>query len=412
MDRVLSLRCIDCGFEHGIQERSVTCRRCGGLLDVVYDYDAVVDEMERSGWERRPLGVWRYEELLPVLRPELKVTLGEGGTRLVRCRRLGEELGLRDLYVKHEGGNPTGSFKDRGMTVGVTKALEFGAKTLICASTGNTAASLAAYSARAGLRCLVLLPKGKVALGKLAQASIHGAVIIAVRGGFDEALDLVRRLAERPEYYLLNSINPYRLEGQKTAAYEVYEQLGGMPDWLIIPVGNAGNISAYWKGFRELNLVGMSEGLPRMVGVQAEGASPIVEAFKRRTSEIEPFRRVETLATAIRIGRPVNWKRALNAIYESRGLAEAVSDEEILKAQRLLASKEGLFVEPASATPIAYLVRAMGDGAIDRDETVVCVATGHGLKDPEAAIRQAPKPLEAGADLMEIERLLNRTWKR
>jgi len=298
------------------------------------------------------------------------------------------------------------------MTVGVTKALEFGAKTLICASTGNTAASLAAYSARAGLRCLVLLPKGKVALGKLAQASIHGAVIIAVRGGFDEALTLVRRLAERPEYYLLNSINPYRLEGQKTAAYEVYEQLGGMPDWLIIPVGNAGNISAYWKGFRELNLVGMSEGFPRMVGVQAEGASPIVEAFKRRTSEIEPFRRVETLATAIRIGRPVNWKRALNAIYESRGLAEAVSDEEILKAQRLLASKEGLFVEPASATPIAYLVRAMGDGAIDRDETVVCVATGHGLKDPEAAMRQAPKPLEAGADLMEIERLLNRAWKR
>lgn len=410
MDRILSLKCIDCGLEHSIQEGVIICCRCGGLLDITYDYNVVLTEMEKTGWERRPLGVWRYEELLPILKPKFRVTMGEGGTRLIRCRRLGEDLGLRNLYIKLEGGNPTGSFKDRGMTVGVTKAVEFGARILVCASTGNTAASLAAYSARAGLRCLVLLPKGKVALGKLAQASMHGAMVIAVKAGFDEALDLVRRLAEKPGYYLLNSINPYRLEGQKTAAYEIYEQLGRMPDWLIIPVGNAGNISAYWKGFGELNLLGMAESLPHMVGVQAEGAKPIVEAFKKKSSKIEPFSQAETAATAIRIGNPVNWKRALNAIYDSSGLAESVSDDEILRAQRLLASKEGLFVEPASAAPLAYLIKTGGESAlIDRDEVVVCVATGHGLKDPEAALKQTPKPLEAEADLNEIERLLARS---
>lgn len=375
---------------------------------MVYDYEVVAEEMERSRWVERPMGVWRYEELLSVMRPELRVTMGEGGTRLVRCRRLGEELGLRDLYVKFEGGNPTGSFKDRGMTVGVTKAVELGAENLICASTGNTAASLAAYSARAGLRCLVLLPKGKVALGKLAQASMHGAQIIAVNAGFDEALGLARRLAERPEYYLLNSVNPHRLEGQKTAAYEVYEQLGENPDWLIIPVGNAGNISAYWKGFKELETMGMARGLPRMVGVQAEGAKPIVEAFKRRSMAVEPLSHAETVATAIRIGRPVNWKRALNAIYESEGLAEAVSDEEIISAQRLLASKEGLFVEPASAAPIAYLAKTRGEGLIDRGETVVCVATGHGLKDPEAALRFTESPIEVEAEIEALEAALRR----
>ena len=409
MNRIISLRCIECGAEYDIHDRIFTCRRCGGLLDVVYDYEAVEAELERSEWRRRPLGVWRYEELLPILKPELKVTMGEGGTRLIRCRRLGEELGLQNLYVKFEGGNPTGSFKDRGMTVGVTKALEFGSEILICASTGNTAASLAAYSARAGLKCLVILPRGKVALGKLAQASIHGAKIIAVRAGFDEALNLVRRLAEKPQYYLLNSINPYRLEGQKTAAYEVWEQLGGCPDWLIIPVGNAGNISAYWKGFNELVILGMAESKPHMIGVQAEGAKPIVNAFNSGASIIKPLSQVETVATAIRIGNPVNWRRALNAIRESGGLAEAVSDDEILEAQRLLASKEGIFVEPASATPIAYLIKAMNEGSlIERDDKVVCIATGHGLKDPQIAIKQSSKPIEVDANIDEVEKVLGK----
>ena len=333
--------------------------------------------------------------------------MGEGGTRLLRCRNLERELGVGEIYVKYEGDNPTGSFKDRGMTVGVTKAVEAGARTTICASTGNTSSSLAAYSARAGLECVVLVPAGKIALGKLSQAIIHGARVLAVRGSFDDCLRIVRMLSRDRRFYLLNSINPFRLEGQKTAAYEIYEQLSGaVPDKLIIPVGNAGNIVAYWKGFGELKSLGLIEELPSFVGVQAAGAAPIYKAYVEGAEEIKPIKDVETVATAIRIGNPVNWKRALKAIRETGGLAAAVSDAEILEAQRLLASREGIFAEPAGAAPIAFLIKASREGLVERDERVVCIATGHGLKDPDIVVKTFEKPLEVDVSPDSVLRAL------
>ena len=360
------------------------------------------DEIDQIPWlknyDRRPLGVWRYRELLPVRDYEKIVSMNEGGTRLIRCRNLEKELGVKEIYVKYEGDNPTGSFKDRGMTVGVTKAVEAKAETTICASTGNTSSSLAAYSARAGLNCVVLVPSKRIALGKLSQALIHGARVLAVRGGFDDCLKIVKELSKDERFYLLNSINPFRLEGQKTAAYEIYEQLGGSaPDYLLIPIGNAGNIVAYWKGFKDLENLGLIDELPRFMGVQAAGAPPIYKAFIEGAEEIKPVESVETVATAIRIGNPVNWKRALRAVRETNGLVEAVTDEEILQAQRILASREGVFVEPAGAAPIALLFKAVRRGLIDPDSRVVCIATGHGLKDPDIVLKSSRNLVEVDA---------------
>jgi len=401
------LRCMDCGEEFDPGRVLYTCASCGGLLSVEYRLSEVPSDLDER-WGERPLSVWRYRELLPVADPGKVVTLGEGGTRLHRCPRLAEGLGMREVYVKNEGENPTGSFKDRGMTVGVTKALELGFRRVACASTGNTSASLAAYAARAGIQCLVLIPSGRVAFGKLSQAIAHGATVVQVRGNFDEALRLVRGLCATHRVYLLNSVNPYRLEGQKTTAFEVRDQLQpGLPDTVVLPVGNAGNISAIWKGFTELHTLGMIDRLPKMVGVQAEGAAPIARAVKAGRDVIEPVARPETVATAIRIGAPVNWKKALRAIRESGGLAETVTDEEIIEAQRLLARSEGLFVEPASAASIAGLKKLVEHGRIGRDERVVCIATGHGLKDPEVVVSKYPKPVEVEADLESIERLLS-----
>jgi len=381
--------------------------RCGGLLDVEYEESDLARVPWLKSFDERPLGVWRYRELLPVGEGSRIVTMNEGGTRLIRCSSLERELGVREIYVKDEGGNPTGSFKDRGMTVGVTKALEVGARATICASTGNTSSSLAAYSARAGLECVVLIPAGKIALGKLSQAIIHGAKVLAVDGGFDDCLRLVRELSRLKQFYLLNSINPFRLEGQKTAAFEIYEQLGGeAPDKLLIPIGNAGNIVAYWKGFRELKSLGLIDELPSFVGVQAAGASPIYRAFIQGLETIEPMDNVETVATAIRIGRPVNWKRALRAVRETRGLIEAVSDEEILNAQRILASREGIFAEPAAASSIALLIKAAREGLIERDSRVVCVVTGHGLKDPDVVLRHSGGIVEVEAEVDSVLRAL------
>ncbi len=398
---ILKIRCIECGSFVGVMDKVYVCPKCGGLLDVEYDYDALAETVQKL-WSNRPLSVWKYSELLPVLNKTLRVSIGEGGTRLIHCRRLGEKLKLKNLYVKDEGGNPTGSFKDRGMTVGVTKALEFGVKNLICASTGNTSSSLAAYAARAGLNCIVLIPSGKIALGKLAQALIYGAKVIAIRGNFDDALRIVVELSNRPDFYLLNSLNPYRLEGQKTAAFEIYEQLGNrVPDWLIIPVGNAGNISAYWKGFEELALLGLSELKPKMVGVQSKGANPLVRAFKDNRDLI-PLTQVETVATAIRIGNPVNWKKAMRAVKKSNGLFEDVDDNDIVEAQKALAKTEGIFTEPAGAVPIAYLMKHRDDGLIDADDVVVCIATGNGLKDPDTAMMFSEKPAEVEADSKSV----------
>jgi threonine synthase len=324
-----------------------------------------------------------YRSLLPVTADTPVVTLLEGGTPLLDAPRLSARVGARVL-LKLEGQNPTGSFKDRGMTLAITKALEEGAKAVVCASTGNTSASAAAYAARAGMTCAVLIPEGHIALGKLAQALVHGAKVLQVRGNFDEALAIVRRLGERAPVTVVNSVNPFRIEGQKTGAFEIVDVLGDAPDVHCIPVGNAGNITAYWRGYLEYREAGHSTKLPRMFGFQAAGAAPIVEGH--------PIEHPETVATAIRIGNPASWYGATAASSESGGAIEAVTDEEILAAYRFLASEESVFCEAASAASVAGLLKMGAPG----DATVVCVLTGHGLKDPDLAISQitVPTPVE------------------
>ncbi|MDR2707841.1 MAG: threonine synthase [Nitrososphaerota archaeon] len=401
-------KCISCHEKYGIDEIVYFCKKCGDILEIKIDLEKVAVAVKSGDFKRSALSVWRYRDFMPIHESSAVVSLSEGGTGLHRSERLGEALGLTDLWVKNEGENPTGSFKDRGMTVGVTKAVELGARHVICASTGNTSASLAAYAARAGIRCTVLIPSGKIAYGKLSQAMIHGAKVLQVRGNFDEALDCVLKLAEKHRsIYLLNSINPFRIEGQKSLGYEICEQLeGNAPDRLIVPVGNAGNISAIWKGFSEFYKLGLISKLPKMTGIQAVGSAPIVKAVKSHSDKIVPIVEPETVATAIRIGAPVSWKKAINAINESHGTAETVTDEEILDAQKLLAQVEGIFVEPASASSIAGLKKLVRSGIINKNERVVCVTTGHGLKDPDIAVKMGEKPVEIDAEMSAIENAL------
>jgi threonine synthase len=381
------------------------CRKCGDLLEVKFDFKDLSEKLERSNWRDIPLSVWRYKDFMPIEDASKIVSLNEGGTGLHSCHKLGKQLGLLQLYVKNEGENPTGSFKDRGMTVGVSKANELGAKNVICASTGNTSAALAAYAAKAGMRCTVLIPSGKIAYGKLSQAMIYGAKVLQIRGNFDQSLDMVLKISEKhPSIYLLNSINPFRVEGQKSLGFEICDQLDGeAPDRIVVPVGNAGNISAIWKGFTEYKQLGFIKKLPKMTGIQAAGSAPIAHMIKTGSSEMIPVKTPETLATAIRIGAPVSWKKAVNAIRESDGTAETVTDDEILEAQKLLARVEGIFVEPASASSIAGLIKLVKSGVIGKDERVVCVTTGHGLKDPDTAIKSSEKPIEVEADMKAIE---------
>lgn len=324
----------------------------------------------------------RYREFLPVSEGTHAVTLNEGGTPLIETSGIVSDIGgdFR-LFVKNEGLNPTASFKDRGMTLAVTKAAERGASIVVCASTGNTSASAAAYAAAAGMTCLVLIPEGKIAYGKMAQALIHGAQTIEVRGNFDDALEIVRRLGERDEIEVVNSINPFRIQGQKTAAFEVCDTLGDAPDMHFLPVGNAGNITAYWLGYNEYLEAGRSRGLPRMMGWQAEGAAPIVRGA--------PVENPETIATAIRIGNPASWEHAVKAATESSGAIDMVSDDEILDAQRILARSAGIFVEPASAAGFAGLLKCHTAGNIPKGSTVVVTVTGHGLKDPRVAVENS-----------------------
>ncbi len=321
-----------------------------------------------------------YRPFLPVSDKTPVVTLHEGNTPLLPAPRISQKLKLR-VFLKFEGQNPTGSFKDRGMTVAISKALEGGARAVMCASTGNTSASAAAYAARAGLKCIVLVPEGYVALGKLVQALVYGAEVISIQGNFDAALKIVRKITGEYPITLVNSLNPNRIEGQKTAAFEVCDQLGGPPDYLALPVGNAGNITAYWKGFREYHAAGKIPRLPRMLGFQAEGAAPIVRG------EVVP--NPTTVATAIRIGNPASWQGALRAVNESGGLITTVSDAEILSAYALVAREEGLFVEPASAAALAGVLKLASQGYFQEGSTVVCIMTGHGLKDPDTALNTA-----------------------
>jgi threonine synthase len=391
-----SLVCIECGKKN--DESRYTCE-CGGLLEVRFNLNEVEIDFKLDGREMR---VWKYRSLLPI--KSEPVTLKEGGTPLYRLERLEKELGIRRIYVKHEGLNPSGSFKDRGMTVGVTKALELRKRAVACASTGNTSASMAMYAAKAGLKAYVLLPAGKVALGKVAQALMHGADVIGVRGNFDDALRIVREVCERAGIYLLNSVNPFRLEGQKTIAYEIVDEIG-TPDAVILPIGNAGNISAIFKGFEEFREIGLIDKIPRMIGIQAEGASPVFRAFREGREDIIPFENPETIATAIRIGNPVNAKKALRAVYRSEGLVEVVSDQEIISAQKILA-KNGIGVEPASAASLAGLIKLSRIGEIDRDATVVCIATGNLLKDPETVIKVCGEPKMVEANVEKVMALL------
>ncbi|WP_115863218.1 threonine synthase [Halorussus litoreus] len=399
------LECIACGDAFPPFEAvRYTCDACDGLLEVRYaDHPSLADFAAQDREDGQPpRGVWRYADALPF---DAGVSIDEGDTPLYAVPTIEEEVGVADLRVKHEGMNPTGSFKDRGMTVGVKVAERLGVDRLACASTGNTSAALACYGARADTEVLVLLPAGKVAAGKVAQASLHGARILEVDGNFDACLDIVSDLADRGEAYLLNSLNPFRLEGQKTIGLEMLEQFrdqtGDFPDRIVLPVGNAGNTAALYKAFRELVAAGSlaTEDVPALTGVQAEGAAPMVEAVENGWDEVRRWDEVETRATAIRIGNPVNAPKALPGIRETGGTAVAVSDEEITDAQRALA-RDGVGVEPASAASVAGLRKLRESGEITADEQVACLTTGHLLKDPDAAAAAgvAPEPVPADTE--------------
>jgi len=348
--------------------------------------------------------LWRglireYRDYLPVTQATPVVTLQEGNTPLIPTRRLNMAINPDiEIYLKYDGANPTGSFKDRGMTMAVSKAKEKGAAAIICASTGNTSAAAAAYGASAGLDVFVLIPEGKIALGKLAQAMAYGARVLQIRGNFDQALRIVSEISAGFPITLVNSINPFRIEGQKTAAFEVVDQLGGAPDYHFLPVGNAGNITAYWKGYREYHEAGRCRALPRMMGWQAEGAAPIV-----RGHVVE---KPSTIATAIRIGNPASWKGAEAAARESRGKIDMVSDDEILEAYKLIASLEGVFCEPASAASVAGLIKANARGMFQPADRIVCTLTGHGLKDPDVALNVIEKPHTVDAELPAVLKAL------
>lgn len=335
-----------------------------------------------------------YRKYLPVTESTPVISLLEGRTPLIRAKSLEKRFPGYEIYLKFEGMNPTGSFKDRGMTVAISKAVEEGHRAVICASTGNTAASAAAYAARAGISCVVLIPESAIALGKLAQALIYGARVIALQGNFDEALELVREISANHPYALVNSLNPYRIEGQKTAAFEICDALGDAPDYLFIPVGNAGNITSYWKGFREYRESGPAKRLPGMMGFQAEGAAPIV-----RGHIVE---KPETKATAIRIGNPARWVEAEAAARDSGGIIDMVTEDEIFNTYALLGKTEGVFVEPASAASVAGLIKYIQAGKIPGGSRIVCVNTGHGLKDPDAALRMSPPPISCPKDIAKV----------
>ncbi len=347
---------------------------------------------------RRPGIIAHYRDYLPVGENTPLFSLGEGFTPLVHARWLGDELGLKHLYLKCEGQNPTGSFKDRGMVMAVAKAIEENAEAIVCASTGNTAASAAAYGALAGMQVIVVIPNGNIAIGKLAQSLHYGARVVAVNGNFDDALRIIREITERHKVTLVNSVNPMRLEGQKTGAFEVCDDLGHAPDYLAIPVGNAGNISAYWAGFKQYRERGKVNGLPKMLGFEAAGSAPIVE---NRIIE-----HPETLATAIKIGNPASWSKAVAARDESGGVIESVTDEEIVAAYKLISRLEGVFCEPASAASVAGVIKMVQAQRLEPEAHIVCVLTGSGLKDPDTAIARADGVLETAATIESVESVL------
>ncbi|WII09690.1 threonine synthase [Methanomassiliicoccales archaeon LGM-DZ1] len=396
--------CWKCGNE--VKDPYVNlCPKCGGLLTIRIDLSKA-SEKNPEDLRQKPLGVWRYADFMPVDEAH-KVSIQEGGTPLYKTEALGAAVDVPNAYVKFEGLNPTGSFKDRGMTVGVSHAKELGAKVVGCASTGNTSAALSAYASKAGMKCAVFLPSGKVAMGKLAQALFFGAKVLSVDGNFDDALALARKMADERKLYLLNSINPYRPEGQKSVMFEIWDQLGfEMPDRVILPVGNAANIWAVYKACMELKELGWIDKVPKLTGIQAAGAAPVANAFAEGATEFVPVGSPETVATAIRIGNPVSGQKALKAIYDTKGYCATVTDDEIIAAQQLLGRKEGICVEPASAASVAGLKKLREMGIIEKDETVACICTGNGLKDPDTILANVPKPIPCQNSVEDVERIL------
>jgi threonine synthase len=340
-----------------------------------------------------------YGNFLPVSEKTPVITLNEGNTPLIKASRINEIVQEEiNLYFKYEGANPSGSFKDRGMTLAISKAVEAGSKAVMCASTGNTSASASAYSAKADISTVVLIPEGKIAMGKLAQAMIHGAMVLQVDGNFDDALGIVKEIVDKHPITLVNSLNPFRIEGQKTAAFEVCDQLGSAPSYHVLPVGNAGNITAYWKGYKEYQTAGKISSLPKMLGFQATGAAPIVQG--------KPVQNPETVATAIRIGNPASWKDAVDARDESGGRIDAVTDDEILEAYKFIAAREGIFCEPASAASLAGVIKLSKQNFFSKGDPVVCTLTGNGLKDPDNAIRLSKQPIKVKAEVKAVEDLI------
>ena len=394
---VTRFRCVGCstGFETEAMP-GLSCKACGDLLEWIPGHSVSTGSLLPPPQD---FTMWRYAAMLPQIDEGGIVSLSEGGTPLHYADGLAEATGVEELFLKNEGKNPTGSFKDRGMSVALTAAKACGVKVAVCASTGNTASSMSAYCARANIRSIVLVPRGKVAKAKLRQCAAYGGTIAEVNGNFDMALDLVKQTAGIEGAAVMNSINPFRIEGQKTGAFEVCDQLSSAPDWLVIPVGNGGNITSYWKGFNEFRQMGVISSLPKMIGVQAEGAAPIVHAFAEERETVRFVEKPETEATAIRIGRPANWKRALAAIRDSGGAAVSVTDNEIKSARRLISEKEGMLVELASASTVAAVKKVASKGLIRKGETVVCVATGNGLKDLDADIEFTASPVSTVGDI-------------
>jgi len=393
--RYLIMRCVKCGSSFPFDPFIYSCPKCGGLLEVE-GYDNPTVFVRDS--DRLP-GIWRYHEALPTTSKKPWVSLDEGGTPLVRVPGT-------NAWVKFEGSNPTGSFKDRGMAVAINIAKYYGARIALAASTGNTAASLAAYSARAGLKSIIVVPRGGIAAGKLFQSLLHGSLVVEVDGVFDDALETVLNVINKwkKHAYLVNSVNPTRVEGQKTIAYEIVEKLREAPDYVIVPVGNAGNISAIWKGFKELREWGYIDSLPRMIGVQAERSAPLYQTWIKGGQELIKIANPTTLASAIRIGKPVNWMKAIRALKESKGFMTTVTDKEIIEAVKEVARKVGLGVEPSSATPYAAWKKLLKSGELSSNDNIVLIATGHALKDPSVInhINSATTKISSADDLDNI----------
>jgi len=387
------LRCVSCSKEFDPKRIVYTCDRCGERLDVLYDYESIKSRIGKAELaSRRGSSTPKYREFLPIFDFNKVPSLGEGGTPLVHCRRLGDELGIKELYAKDETRNPTGVFKDRATVLAANKALEFNRKIVAIASTGNAAASMAAYAAKAGVRCNVFVPE-ETPIGKVSQSIAYGANIVQVRGNYDQAYDLTIEACEAFDWYNCNpALNPFRTEGKKTIAYELCEQFDWEPpDWVVVPIGNGCNLAGIWKGFKEFSELGFISKKPRMVGIQPTGSSPVVSAYKNKKDFFEPVN-PNTLAGALAVGKPRNFIKTVRSLKESDGTVESVTDDEILEAQSMLARTEGIFGEPGGTAPVAGMIKLVRNGIMDPDDRICCVVTGNGLKDPEAPLKHGRRP--------------------